>query len=237
MTAIRILHVDDEPDIREIVDLSLGLNPDFEVRAAACGADAIAIAAEWSPFLILLDVMMPVMDGPTTLTHLRKDPRTADIPVLFMTARAQEREVQQFIALGAQGVISKPFDPMTLAFLVRSHLQAIRLESLRAVFTRRAMSDAAALADCRSKLSAEAGPAAVARVREIAHGLAGAAGLFGFGEISSDAAALEEAVVAKLEGGGTPKELTQAIDQLMARLKTQWESRPAETPKCTQSAA
>jgi CheY-like chemotaxis protein len=236
MTAIRILHVDDEPDIREIVDLSLGLNPDFEVRAAACGADAIAIAAEWSPFLILLDVMMPGMDGPTTLAHLRKDPRTADIPVLFMTARAQEREVQQFIALGAQGVISKPFDPMTLAFLVRSHLQAIRLESLRTVFARRAISDAAALADCRADLCADASAAALARVREIAHGLAGAAGLFGFGEISSDAAALEDAVIAKLAGNGTPKDLTQALDRLMTRLKAQWDGQPSEI-KRTQSAA
>ena len=234
MTAIRILHVDDEPDIREIVDLSLGLNPDFEVRAAACGADAIAIAAEWSPFLILLDVMMPGMDGPTTLAHLRKDPRTADIPVLFMTARAQEREVQQFIALGAQGVISKPFDPMTLAFLVRSHLQAIRLESLRRVFAHRAQSDAATLAECRAELIADAGSAALTRVREIAHGLAGAAGLFGFDQISRNAAALEEAVVSKLAGGSGPEELTQALDQLVTQLKAQSERPEA---KCAQSAA
>ncbi len=130
MSAVRILHVDDEPDIREIVEMSLGLNADFEVLACACGADAVAAAAEWSPRLILLDVMMPGMDGPATLAELRKDPRTADIPVLFMTARAQARELQQFIALGAQGVISKPFDPMTLAFSVRSHLQAIRLDTL-----------------------------------------------------------------------------------------------------------
>ena len=143
MSAIRILHVDDEPDIREIVDMSLGLNADFEVRACSCGADAVATAAEWSPFLILLDVMMPGMDGPATLAQLRKNPRTADIPVLFMTARAQEREVQQLIALGAQGVISKPFDPMTLAFQVRNHLQAIRLESLRSVFVQRIKGDAA----------------------------------------------------------------------------------------------
>src|ERR1700686_4591537 len=121
MSAVRILHVDDEPDIREIVEMSLGLNTDFEVRACANGADAIATAAEWSPFLILLDVTMPGMDGPTTLTHLRKDPRTSDIPVLFMTARAQAREVEQFISLGARGVIAKPFDPMTLASEVQSH--------------------------------------------------------------------------------------------------------------------
>jgi len=125
MSAIRILHVDDEPDIREIVDMSLGLNPDFEVRACSSGAEAIAAAVEWSPFLILLDVMMPGMDGPTTLTQLRKNPQTSAIPVIFMTARAQTREVDYFIALGAQGVISKPFDPMTLAFQVQNHLQAL----------------------------------------------------------------------------------------------------------------
>ena len=126
MSAIRILHVDDEPDIREIVDLSLGLNPDFQVRSCASGDEALTAAVEWSPSLILLDVMMPRMDGPTTLSHLRKNPRTSGVPVLFMTARAQPREVEQFIALGAQGVISKPFDPMTLAFTVRNHLEALQ---------------------------------------------------------------------------------------------------------------
>src|ERR1700683_629487 len=125
MSAVRILHVDDEPDIREIVDLSLTLNSDFQVRACASGNEALTVAAEWSPELILLDVMMPHMDGPTTLSCLRKNPRTADIPVLFMTARAQPREVAQFMALGAKGVISKPFDPMTLAFTVRNHLESL----------------------------------------------------------------------------------------------------------------
>ncbi len=126
MSQIRILHVDDEPDIREIVDASLSLNPDFQVRACASGVDALVTAADWSPELILLDVMMPKMDGPTTLAELRKDPRTSGIPVLFMTARAQKREIEQFIAMGAQGVISKPFDPMTLAHEVGSHLHMRR---------------------------------------------------------------------------------------------------------------
>jgi CheY-like chemotaxis protein len=126
MSTICVLHVDDEPDIREIVDLSLGLNPDFKVRSCASGDEALAAAAEWSPSLILLDVMMPRMDGPTTLSHLRKNPLTSTVPVFFMTARAQPREVEQFIALGAQGVISKPFDPMTLAFTVRNHLEALQ---------------------------------------------------------------------------------------------------------------
>ena len=126
MSATRILHVDDEPDIREIVDMSLSLNPDFQVRACASGDEALTAAAEWSPALILLDVVMPRMDGPTTLSCLRENPKTSGIPVLFMTARAQPREVEQFIALGAQGVISKPFDPMTLALTVRNHLDALK---------------------------------------------------------------------------------------------------------------
>jgi two-component system, OmpR family, response regulator len=105
----------------------LGLDPDFEVHACSSGEEAIAAAAEWSPRLILLDVMMPGMDGPTTLAHLRKNPKTSNIPVLFMTARAQAREVEHFISLGAQGVISKPFDPMTLANIVHDRLQELHL--------------------------------------------------------------------------------------------------------------
>jgi CheY-like chemotaxis protein len=122
MADIRILLVDDEPDIREVVDVSLGLDRELTTRACASGADALVMAAEWSPSLILLDVMMPLMDGPTTLANLRKNPRTADIPVLFLTARTQTAEIAHYISLGAQGVLSKPFDPMTLAALVRGYL-------------------------------------------------------------------------------------------------------------------
>jgi CheY-like chemotaxis protein len=124
MTDIRILLVDDEPDIREVVDVSLGLDPEFKMRACASGADALVTAAEWSPSIILLDVMMPLMDGPTTLANLRKNPRTAHIPVVFLTARTQTDEIEQYISLGAQGVLSKPFNPMTLAASVRDYLPA-----------------------------------------------------------------------------------------------------------------
>jgi CheY-like chemotaxis protein len=221
MSAIRILHVDDEPDIREIVEIALGLNAEFQVRACARGADAVATAAEWGADLILLDVMMPGMDGPTTLAHLRRDPRTAAIPVLFMTARAQAREAEQFIALGAQGVISKPFDPMALAFTVRNHWQTIRLQALRSAFARRAKDDAELLASCRSSLCKEPSLATVERIREIAHGLAGTAGLFGYEQISSDAAAVEEAAVGTELGGRRTEEvedLTHAINRLLSRM-------------------
>jgi CheY-like chemotaxis protein len=123
MSAILVLHIDDETDIREVVALSLRVDSELAVRGSDSGAAGIADAAKCQPDLILLDVMMPVMDGPTTLAHLRGNPQTADIPVVFMTARAQTRELEHFKSLGAVGVIAKPFDPMTLAASVRSHMR------------------------------------------------------------------------------------------------------------------
>lgn len=114
---MRILYVDDEPDIREVACLSLELDPDFEVRSCGSGTEALALLEEgsWRPDLILLDVMMPGMDGPTTFGALRDRPALADIPVIFITARTQSYEVERFLKLGAIGVIAKPFDPMELA--------------------------------------------------------------------------------------------------------------------------
>ncbi|TMJ13715.1 MAG: response regulator [Alphaproteobacteria bacterium] len=120
----RILYVDDEADIREVAAMSLELDPELEVRTCASGAEALAEAASWHPNLILLDVMMPNMDGPTTLARLRDEPATAHVPVVFITARTQAQEVGGFIALGARGVIAKPFDPMVLARQVRDFLGA-----------------------------------------------------------------------------------------------------------------
>jgi len=123
--SLRVLHIDDEPDILDIVSASLGLDPEFDVRDCSSGADGLIAAAQWRPDLILLDVMMPVMDGPATLAHLRENPRTAEIPVVFMTARAQTQDLAHFKSLGAAGVITKPFDPMTLAAAVRSRMPPI----------------------------------------------------------------------------------------------------------------
>jgi two-component system, OmpR family, response regulator len=117
----RILFCDDDPDIREIIALSLGLDATLEVRACASAGEVPAAAAAWEPDLVLLDVMMPDMDGPTTLGILLDDPRTRTIPVLFMTARTQAYEFERLVALGAAGVIAKPFDPMTLASVVSSY--------------------------------------------------------------------------------------------------------------------
>jgi CheY-like chemotaxis protein len=120
----KILYVDDEDDIREIAQISLELAPEFEVRSCSSGAMALVEAAEWQPDLILLDVMMPEMDGPETLKRLADIPRTASIPVVFITARTQTHEVERYRALGAAGIIAKPFDPMALANDVKQLLAA-----------------------------------------------------------------------------------------------------------------
>lgn len=117
----KILYIDDEADIREVAQMSLELDPSFEVRTCDSGSAGLAMAAEWAPDLILLDVMMPAMDGPTTLAKLREEAATANIPVVFITARTQSREVDQLKELGASGVIAKPFDPMRLASQVREY--------------------------------------------------------------------------------------------------------------------
>ena len=124
MNGYRILLVDDEPDIREVAQLSLALDPAITTKSCASGQDALAQAADWKPDVILMDMMMPVMDGAETLSRLRKNTHTAAIPVIFMTARAQTSEVEHFISLGAAGVIPKPFDPLTLAASVRAYLPA-----------------------------------------------------------------------------------------------------------------
>jgi CheY-like chemotaxis protein len=111
----RVLLVDDEDDIREVAGMSLETVAGWTVMAARSGREGLKIAAEQQPDVILLDVMMPDMDGPSTFRNLQDSEATKSIPVIFLTAKAQTREQRGFRELGAQGVISKPFDPLTLA--------------------------------------------------------------------------------------------------------------------------
>lgn len=115
----RILYVEDEPDIQAVARLALEAVGGFTVQVCDSGVEAIHVAAEFAPDLILLDVMMPGMDGPQTLHRLGQSLSLADIPVVFMTARVQPNEIQSYRAMGAVDVISKPFDPMKLPGLIR----------------------------------------------------------------------------------------------------------------------
>ena len=114
---LRILHIDDDENIRALTALAFDLvGSRAEVTSAPSGAEALArLDAGLTPDAILLDVMMPEMDGPSVLSSIRERPACATTPVIFMTAQAQDRETSHLMALGARGVIIKPFDPMSLA--------------------------------------------------------------------------------------------------------------------------
>jgi two-component system, OmpR family, response regulator len=114
-----VLYVEDDPDIQMVAQMALEVVGGLSLRACSSGSEALQAAASCQPDLILLDVMMPDMDGPATLAELRKLPATASTPVIFMTAKVQAAEVAHYRTLGAIGVIAKPFDPMQLAQQVR----------------------------------------------------------------------------------------------------------------------
>jgi len=115
----RILCVEDEPDIQAVARLALEMVGGFTVKVCSSGQEALDSVAAFAPDLILMDVMMPGMDGPATLQALRAQADLAAIPVVFMTAKVQPEEVQHYKDIGAVDVIPKPFDPMTLASQVR----------------------------------------------------------------------------------------------------------------------
>ena len=113
-TISKVLLVDDEPMMRRIGAMSLERVGTFTVVLASNGLDAMAVAEREKPDLILLDVMMPDMDGLATLHKLRASEATSAIPVIFLTGKTEQQEVDEYLAAGAVGVIPKPFDPMTL---------------------------------------------------------------------------------------------------------------------------
>ena len=113
--AKKILIVDDEDDIREIAQVSLQMVGGWDVVTASSSEEAVSKAVSEQPDAILLDVMMPDKDGPATFKDLQAESSTNHIPVILLTAKVQSSDRQQFTELGVNGVIAKPFDPMTLA--------------------------------------------------------------------------------------------------------------------------
>jgi two-component system OmpR family response regulator len=187
MSGLRVLHVDDEPDIRELVGISLGLDPELSVISCASGGDELAAAADRSPDLILMDVMMPVMDGPQTLSHLRKHARTARIPVVFMTARAVKQDLRTSVP---------------------------NIEDLKRRFMTRTRSDAKTLVECRIKIGSDPA-AAYERIERIAHSLSGSAGTYSFVAVGSAAAVLERVAEGARNGIDGEQDVERLIDQLI----------------------
>ena len=238
MTSLqRILHVDDEPNIREIAVVILEDIGGFTVETCGSGREALDKVPSFAPDLILLDVMMPGMDGPTTLRELRKLPQTAQIPVIFMTAKVQAHEIDQYFELGAIGVVTKPFDPMTLCDQIREIWQRQAQSPKRGATTMTADS-------ARDKLRllqhqyAEELPARLGQVMlawkgvqkgggeearrllyRLLHTLAGSGTTFGYAELSATAGRIGERLHRSDTSGGLPEGEEAAIDALIAQLR------------------
>ncbi len=116
----KILHVDDDDSIRGVTRLALEKVGKFEVLSCASGTDALASFASFAPDLVILDVMMPQMNGPETLAALRRLGLSDQVPILFMTAKVLPAEQERLLQVGAFGVIIKPFDPMQLSAQILS---------------------------------------------------------------------------------------------------------------------
>lgn len=123
--ALKVLLVDDDEDIRVIGEMALTEVGGMQTVLASSGTAALQLAVSEQPDVVLLDVMMPGLDGPATFRRLREQPATAGIPVVFVTAKVQRSEVERYVALGAAGVIGKPFDPMRLPDELRAILAKV----------------------------------------------------------------------------------------------------------------
>jgi len=123
----QILVVEDEADIGKIIQVSLINVGGFGVDICSSAHEALKVLQQSQPDLIILDVMMPVMDGPSFLKEIRQSSTLQDLPVVFMTAKVQPHEVEEYLAMGVLGVISKPFDPVSLPDQIRKLWQSSQI--------------------------------------------------------------------------------------------------------------
>ncbi len=206
-----VLYVDDDPDICVVVQTTLSLLAGLEVRTAASGQIGIDLAYEMRPDLILMDVMMPGLDGPSTFKRMRESALLANTPVIFLTAKVLPAEVAHFFHLGAIGVIGKPFDPEKLCddvLALWQNMDTVRgatpacsgpvaeraqVDKLADSFLRRASSDVDRLRKLieRARLGDQS---AYGEAERVAHSLHGAAAMFGFPEVSASGGVIEHLV-------------------------------------------
>jgi diguanylate cyclase (GGDEF)-like protein len=195
---VKVLVIDDDVDAREMVRVALGVDG-IEVLEAAGGSEGVALARKARPDAIVLDVMMPFLDGPATLAALRADPDTARIPVMFLTASVMPSEVRRLQEMGAVAVLPKPFEPLTLAPRVREALGKAApvenpptpardedFEHLRAQFIRRSHAKIEMAGGLLSTLAETPDDTrSLQDVMRFFHGLAGVGTSFGFPRVTA----------------------------------------------------
>jgi CheY-like chemotaxis protein len=223
-----LLYVDDEPDIRQIVQMALGLAPGLDIHTGDSGESALSLARTLRPDLVLLDVMMPGLDGPGTLSRMRSDPTLARIPVVFMTAKAMPQEVARFRELGAAGVIAKPFDPMKLAqqvFAIWDTIPATdaaeaqlrdQVKALGEKFLTRTAGQIVILREYLARLRS-GDQEALTGIQELSHKIHGSGAMFGFAELSEAAGEIERLTVAA-SGNDLADRLGALIEELAVSL-------------------
>ena len=212
-----VLYVDDDPDICEVVGSTLSLIAGLKVDTVSSGELAIDAAYELRPDLILMDVMMPGLDGPSTFKRMRGSPLIADIPVIFLTAKVLPTEVAHFLQLGAIGVISKPFDPLKLCDEVfalwqsadpappitsarsgQPQIQA-QLDTLTNSFLQRTESDVVRLRELIERVR-QGERSMLKEIERVTHSIHGAGAMFGFPEVSASGEAIERLVEQAMAG-------------------------------------
>jgi diguanylate cyclase (GGDEF)-like protein len=228
---LNILYVDDESDIRMIVEYALEDEADFNLLLCSSGQEALAKVVEFKPDLILLDVMMPGQDGPSTLQKLRELPQTRATPVLFVTAKVQPHEVAQFKAMGAIDVIAKPFEPTQLAAHIRQHISSgpretkedkkrKKFETLRELYRQELPSRLEAIANNWQTLqTAHADTDVLKELHRQVHSLTGSGHSFGYSTLSDAARGIEHTLARLLDGSATfDADLTGQISRQLAEL-------------------
>jgi CheY-like chemotaxis protein len=216
MKIAKVMIVDDDDDVRAVTALAASKIGGWDVVSVASGEAAIEQSRGERPDVILLDVMMPSMDGPATMARLREDPVTADTPIIFLTAKVQQHEVVAYLALGAQGVIRKPFDvtqlPSEIQRIVDSNAPAEHafedeLAAMRERVRPKLQRDLRQLdARARNACDAAADTVEVEAARELAHRLMGTSGSFGFDGCSNALARIERRLESLVSAGGAVAE-------------------------------
>lgn len=239
----RILLVEDDPDIQEVTTLLLSDLGSFEVRACSLAAEALEAAQAFGPDLILLDVMMPGLDGPGAFAAFRQIPATAATPVIFMTARVQPREILRYRQLGSLGVIPKPFDPNTLAETIQGmwdrHQEARLNEERRADLAALRRTYAAELPERLRAIEAAAtalesgwDSRVAESIYEMAHRLAGSAAIYGFPAVTEAAgrigafASAHESVERAPSDAATLLKLVAALSAVLQESAAQHQADP-----------